>query len=68
MGLAQPTESDAGSLMTRPLPIEEPDDDDEQERLNAQRAKRRARLLADEGVSGWYVRADDLSPQTQARR
>jgi hypothetical protein len=54
--------------MTRPLPIEEPDDDDEQERLNAQRAKRRARLLADEGVSGWYVRADDLSPQTQARR
>jgi len=53
--------------MTRPLPQPPVDHRAEQERLNAQRAERRVRLLAADRVSGWYVRADDLEPLPQAR-
>ena len=52
--------------MTRPLPLPPVDHRAEQERLNAQCASRRARLLADERPSGWYARADDLLPTPQA--
>jgi len=54
--------------MTRPLPLPPVDHRAEQERQNAQGAKRRARLLADDRVSGVYVCADDLEPMPQARR
>jgi len=54
--------------MTRPLPLPPVDHRAAQERQNAQCASRRARLLADERVSGLYVRADDLKPMPQARR
>jgi hypothetical protein len=53
--------------MGRPLPVVESDDEArEQERANAQRAARRARLMAQERVMGWYARAADLLP-TKAR-
>jgi hypothetical protein len=52
--------------MGRPAPAAVPDGRAEQRRLIAQRAKRRARLLADERPSGWYARADDLLPTPQA--
>ena len=67
MGRPQSTESDAGSLMTRPLPIEEPDNDYEQERLNAQRAERRGRLIAQDLGSGSHSR-DMFSTKVKARR
>jgi hypothetical protein len=67
MGFAQPTESDAGSLMTRPLPIEEPDDDDEQERLNAHRSALRARLIEQDMGTGSFER-DVFSEPTKAPR
>jgi hypothetical protein len=53
--------------MTRPLPIEEPDNDYEQERLNAQRAERRARLIAQDLGSGFHSR-DMFSTKVKARR
>jgi hypothetical protein len=54
--------------MTRPLPIVEPDDDDdEQERLNAHRSALRARLIEQNMDTGTYER-DMFSEPTTAPR
>jgi hypothetical protein len=53
--------------MTRPLPLPPVDHRAAQERLKAQRAKRRARLIAQDLGSGFHPR-DMFSAKVKARR